>query len=321
MAMTAVGAPPHASTAFHHEALLYAGQQEFLDRSLSFIEQGTAQREAVLVAVSHDKIDLLRQALGPDASAVRFADMATIGRNPATIIPVWTEFVDESARCGRRCRGIGEPVWPDRDRATLVECRNHEALLNTAFDGDFGWRLLCPYDTEVLSAAAVANARATHPYLADRGASRRNAAYESGGGGWPVHAQPLPPPATPPREITFEGGSMHRLRSAVTSFARRCGLESGRLSDLVIAVNELVGNSVQHGGGSGTLRLWRDDDVLLCEVVDHGSISDPLVGRRRPAPEQVGGRGLWIVNHVCDLVQVRSHAGQCVVRVHMSLSP
>ena len=311
---------PQERAEFHHEALLYAGQEEFLARSLTFIQQGTAQREAVLVAVSQNKIDLLRRALGSDASTVRFVDMAAIGRNPATIIPVWSEFVDESARSARRCRGIGEPVGPDRGDAALVECRNHEALLNVAFGGGFGWRLLCPYDTEALSAAAVADAWATHPFVADRGASRRNADHKSGDGGWAGHAQPLPPPATVPHEITFEGGSMHRLRSAVASTARRLGLESGRVSDLVIAVNELVGNSVRHGGGGGVMRLWRDDDVVLCEVVDHGSICDPLVGRRRPMPEQIGGRGLWIVNHVCDLVQVRSHAGQCVVRVHMSMS-
>jgi anti-sigma regulatory factor (Ser/Thr protein kinase) len=305
---------------FLHEALLYAGQQEFLASALAFIQGGTAQREEVLVAVSQEKIDLLRVALGPDAATVRFADMGEIGRNPATIIPVWSDFVDESERSGRRCRGIGEPVWADRDAAALAECRNHEALLNVAFDGGFGWRLLCPYDTETLSAAAIADACATHPFVADGGASRRSIDYQTGERGWPGHAGPLPPPATPPREVKFGGGSMHRLRSAVTSFARECGLDSHRVSDLVIAVNELVGNSVRHGGGRGVLRLWRDDDDLLCEVVDQGSITDPLVGRRRPTPEQVGGRGLWIVNHICDLVQVQSHAGRCAVRVHMSLS-
>ncbi len=209
-------------------------------------------------------------------------------------------------------------MWPGRDDAALVECRNHEALLNVAFDGGFGWRLLCPYDTEALSASTVADACATHPFVADRGAARSNADYESDGG-WPGNAQPLPPPPSPPREVMFGDGSMHRVRSAVASFAGACGLQSHRVSDLVIAVNELVANSIRHGGGRGLLRLWREDDHLLCEVVDHGSISDPLVGRRRPTPEQLGGRGLWIVNHVCDLVQVRSHAGQCVVRVHMFL--
>jgi anti-sigma regulatory factor (Ser/Thr protein kinase) len=308
-------------TEFHHEALLYAGQQEFLAHSLAFIQHGTAHEESVLVAVGPEKIDLLRRALGREAADVNFADMTELGRNPATILPLWSAFVDEATVSGRPCRGIGEPVWPTRDAAALVECRNHEALLNLAFDGGFGWRLLCPYDTEALSAAALADACATHPFVADRGASRRSVDYVNGDRGWPGHDQPLPPPATQPREVPFRSGSMHRLRSAVASFARLCELESRRLSDLVIAVNELVANSIRHGGGRGVLRLWRDEDELLCEVVDHGSISDPLVGRRRPTPEQVGGRGLWIVNHVCDLVQVRSHPGQCVVRVHMRLSP
>ena len=317
--MSAVQVLPE-STGFHHEALLYAGQRDFVAQSLSFIRRGTARREAVLVAVSQEKIDLLRRALGRDAADVRFADMVEVGRNPATILPMWSEFVDEAAGSGRQCRGIGEPVWPTRDAAALAECRNHEALLNVAFDGGFGWRLLCPYDSETLSAATVADACATHPFVSDRGSSRRNDEYRNDDRGWPGHDQSLAPPATPPREVNFSGGSMHRLRSAVASFGRQCQLESQRLSDLVIAVNELVANSIRHGGGRGVLRLWRDDDEMLCEVVDHGSISDPLVGRRRPLPEQIGGRGLWIVNHLCDLVQVRSHAGQCVVRVHMRLS-
>jgi hypothetical protein len=32
------------------------------------------------------------------------------------------------------------------------------------------------------------------------------------------------------------------------------------------------------------------------------------------------GRGLWLTNQLCDLSQVRSHAGGNVVRVQMSLS-
>jgi anti-sigma regulatory factor (Ser/Thr protein kinase) len=305
---------------FHHEALLYSGEREFLTHTLAFIRQGTGQREVVLVAVGVAKIDLLRDELGPAAHEVRFADMASVGRNPATIIPLWSDFVDECSRAGRQCRGIGEPVWPDRGTAALAECRNHEALLNVAFGNGVGWRLLCPYDTQLLSPAAVADACATHPFIADRGSSRRSPEYQAGRAGWPGYADPLPPPTATPREMTFGPGSLRRVRSAVAGFARRCRLEPQRVSDLVIAVNELVGNTVRHGGGRGVLRLWREDDAVLCEVADHGSITDPLVGRRRPRPDQEGGRGLWITNHLCDLVQVRSHAGHSVVRIHMGPS-
>jgi len=35
-------------------------------------------------------------------------------------------------------------------------------------------------------------------------------------------------------------------------------------------------------------------------------ISDPLVDRRRPGTNPADPRGLWTVNQLCDLVQVRS---------------
>jgi hypothetical protein len=34
---------------------------------------------------------------------------------------------------------------------------------------------------------------------------------------------------------------------------------------------------------------------------------------------EIGGHGLWIANQVCDLVQLRSFADGCAVRIHMRL--
>ena len=86
---------------------------------------------------------------------------------------------------------------------------------------------------------------------------------------------------------------------------------------MVLAVNEIAANSVQHGGGSGTLRIWREGDVLTCEIRDSGHLDDPLADRRRPAPGEDGGRGLWLANQLCDLVQVRSFTTGTTVRLHM----
>ena len=41
----------------------------------------------------------------------------------------------------------------------------------------------------------------------------------------------------------------------------------------------------------------------VCEVRDRGRFDDLLAGRRPPRPDQLGGWGLWIANHACDLVQ------------------
>ena len=88
-----------------------------------------------------------------------------------------------------------------------------------------------------------------------------------------------------------------------------------------MAVNEVATNSLTHGGGGGTVSVWREDDAtVVCELRDGGQISDPLAGRRRPAEDAVGGRGLWIANQVCELVQVRTFATGTAVRLHMHVA-
>jgi anti-sigma regulatory factor (Ser/Thr protein kinase) len=107
------------------------------------------------------------------------------------------------------------------------------------------------------------------------------------------------------------------VRRLVSTEAARAGFTSASIADLVMAVGEVATNSIQHGGGAGTLRIWRDGDVLVCEIRDRGHFDDPLADRRRPAPRQDGGRGLWLVNQLCDLVQVRSFTTGTTVRLHM----
>ncbi len=62
------------------------------------------------------------------------------------------------------------------------------------------------------------------------------------------------------------------MRGLVTAHAARAGLAEGRAADLLLAVNEVATNSLLHGGGRGTVRLWREADALVCEVRDEGCI-------------------------------------------------
>jgi anti-sigma regulatory factor (Ser/Thr protein kinase) len=304
-------------TPFRHEAMVYHGEAQFLAGTLAFIEAGLTEGEQVLVAVCDEKIDLLRSGLGRDADDVSFADMTDVGRNPALLIPLWAEFVDRNQ--GRHVRGIGEPVWPGRSDAAIIECRTHEALVNTAFGGGASWDLLCPYDAETLAPQVIGDARATHPFLIDGADHGRNADFDPQLATL-MGSDELPPPATAPaHQIVFGTASLGDIRQLVADYAVCVGLHSSRVDDFVLATNELVGNSVRHGGGAGELRLWVEPRRLLAEVRDRGSITDPLVGRRRPTPQQAGGRGLWIANQVCDLVQIRSSPGSSVVRLHMAL--
>jgi anti-sigma regulatory factor (Ser/Thr protein kinase) len=93
-----------------------------------------------------------------------------------------------------------------------------------------------------------------------------------------------------------------------------------RADDLALAVSEVAANSIRYGGGGGLLRIWRDGQTLVCEVRDRGYIDDPLIGRTAPEPMAEGQRGLWLVNQLCDLVQLRSLDDGVVVRLHTDLA-
>jgi anti-sigma regulatory factor (Ser/Thr protein kinase) len=305
---------------FRHEAFFYAGEEEFLAGTLPLIERALEQGQPVLVAVPPAKVRLLREGLDARAGCVAFLDMHELGRNPARIIPAWQQFLEEHAPSSESPLGIGEPVWPGRSAAELTECERHERLLNLAFAGSRSWRLLCPYDLDRLAANVIEAARDSHPYLGDADGSERNVRYRESD--WPQRAfvGQVPEPGGPVQEIEFDRSLLAQARSMVAARAARAGLASGRTQQLVLAVSELTGNSVRHGGGGGRLRIWQEGHTLLCEVRDDGHIDVPLAGRLRPRPEQLTGRGLWLVNQLCDLVQIRAEGTGTLARVQMDLS-
>jgi anti-sigma regulatory factor (Ser/Thr protein kinase) len=318
--MTAIGTGPGAGSQFRHEALFYAGDEEFLAGTERFVREAVDNGEAVLVALGPVRSALLRRALSEAASHVTFVDMDELGRNPSRILPAWRRFVDEHAPAGRPVRGIGEPAWPGRDAAELSECRRHEALLNLAFSEARDFWLLCPYDVENLDEGVVRGAGCTHPHIAERGESRHSKSF------LPPHQAPGPfdgalhAASVVPAELPFTIDSLSAVRLFIGAHARQAGLAGVRVAELVLAVNELATNSIRHADGCGQVRTWTEDGMLIYEVEDSGGIVPPLAGRVQPTPEQSGGRGLWIVNQVCDLVQIRSLPTGTSVRVRMRVS-
>jgi anti-sigma regulatory factor (Ser/Thr protein kinase) len=310
-------ATPAALATFRHEALLYEGDDGFLAGTAPFIRAAVEAEEPVLTVVSAPKIDMLREELGDVADEATFADMQDVGSNPARIIPAWREFVEENGGGKRPLRGIGEPIWADRRPAELVECQRHEALLNLVFaDGTPMW-LMCPYDSEALGPEVIAEAHCSHPVVVEEGKPRASDGYHDIDVVAGPFAAPLSPPPADAADLSFTADTLDSLRVYVGGAAELLGLEPARCADLVLAVNEVATNAVLHGGGEGTLLMWAEDGTVMCEVRDSGMLDAPLAGRVRPSPDRVGGHGLWLANHVCDLVQMRSFPDGTVVRVHV----
>jgi anti-sigma regulatory factor (Ser/Thr protein kinase) len=306
---------------FRHEALFYVGRDDFVRRTATFLRDAVEAEEPTLVVVDARKIDLLREELDGAAGAIHFADMAEVGANPARIIPAWREFVTRHAATGRRLRGIGEPISPERTAAELVECERHESLLNLAFTGSPSWWLVCPYDTEVLDPAVLEEARRTHPFVLEDGVARPSDDYYGLNRIAAPFDEPLSEPPASAQELPFGDGPPDAPRWFVARRGVEAGLDGSRLDDLVLAVHELATNSLRHAGGRGTLRIWREPGTLICEVSDRGRIDDPLVGRERPLGAQRDGRGLWLVNQLCELVQIRCFPTGSVVRLHVRIGP
>ena len=299
---------------FEHEAMFYRGDEDFLAGLLPFVRDGLERDEAVVVAEPGPRLNLLRDALGSDAHDVEFHDMADIGANPARIIGVWATVLDRHTSAGRRLRGVGEPAFPGRRTAELVECKLHELLLNHAFDEGPGWRLLCPYDQEHLPRAVTQGALRTHPVRSTSGTRVPSDAYASGGH-VAAFAEGLPEPADAVLRGVYGPDDVPATRRTVAQWARSCGLAEERVEVLALVASELATNSVRHGGGTGTVAMWLDKGAAVLQFTDAGTVVDPLTGRLSPPLDSVGGRGLYLVNQLCDLVQVRSSDRGTTVRV------
>ena len=308
----------HPDQPFVHEAFLYASPEEFVRGTTQFIRDGLEAGEPVLVVLGAEKIEQLRAELGDEADGVIFADMTEVGANPARIIAAWQEFAEEHDAGGQPIRGIGEPIWAGRSKPELSECHRHESLLNLAFADTPSFRLLCPYDIGALDPEVVEEAHRTHPYVSDTDSLRESESYRGAKEIAAPFAEQLSEPPASVEEIAFDADSLGKVRSLVAEGAEAAGLGRARANSLVLSVNEIATNSVRYGGGRGVLKVWQDGDFLHCQVEDRGRIDTPLIGRQRPGLDKPGGRGLWLVNQLCDLVQVRTFPNGNAVRIHMS---
>ncbi|MEV6721819.1 sensor histidine kinase [Streptomyces xanthochromogenes] len=307
---------PDAET-FVHPALFYRDLDEYVRGTGGFVRDALAADEPVLVAVPGPRLDALREELGPDAAAVEFADMTELGRNPGRILAALQGFADQHP--GRAARIVGEPIWAGRSPAEILEATRHEALVNTAFTDRRG-TVLCTYDATALPPRVLDDARRTHPTLIEDSRVRASSAY--------VRAEvvcadcdlPLPQPPATDVELAYTGGRLGEVRERTDAWVRDTKLTPLRRGDFVIAVNEAAANSVAHGGGSGSLRLWTGDcGTAVAEIRDGGRLTNPLAGRRRPSPASSdGGRGLWMIHQLCDLVEVRAHDTGLTLRLHIS---
>lgn len=295
-----------------HAAFCYRSQPEYAAAIVAFIRAGLAAGEPTLVGVPGAQARAIGDLLDDGPGELVFTDMAELGRNPARIIPEVRAFIDKHP--AQRVRFVGEPIWPGRSAAEICEANRHEALLNLAF-AQAPVTILCPYDASGLPGSVLADARRTHQEPAASGAT------------WQTWRDNLPPECDRPfhappagTEAVAYDTDLAPVRRLAADHGQRAGLDAERTVDLVLAANELAANTISHTSGRGVLQVWHTPEEIVCQVHDQGEITDPLAGRVRHGPDD-RGHGLWLVNQVCDLVELRTGPAGTTVRMHMRRMP
>lgn len=301
---------------FAHPALFYSDEDAYIDGIVPFVMEGLANAEPVAVAVPSHNLTLLKEALSGFAHLVTFIDMSETGRNPGRIIPELRVFAD---RHRGPVRIISEPVWNHRTAVEYPACALHEALVNYAFGGR-DLSILCPYDIANLGHDVLADAEKTHPIVIDASGHRPSDHFHPARVVVATHAMPLPAPEDA-ATTSVGAGAMAAVRSFAREQATKSGLAPDRVDDFALAVTELATNSVRHGGGESTVRVWTESESIVCQVNDNGHITDVLAGRTPVHANDPGGRGLLLVNRLADLVRTQTTSSGTAIQVRFDLGP
>lgn len=302
-----------AAGGLRHMALFYRDQAERRETLLGLVRASVARGEPAFVVLPGNEARQLGGQIDGRHDGLTWSDSTSVGRNPARIIPEMRAFVDRHD--GRRVLVVGEALWPDRSPAEMREVTRHEALINLAFSRSAA-TVVCAFDAVRLPPPVIADARRTHPaYLADGRALPTGTQAP-----WELPRDcdlPLPPPPAGAETVDYET-DLAPVRRLVERHAGHTTLGADRAADLVLAASELAANTLGHTKWGGTFWIWHDDAEIVCQTDDRGQITDPLAGRVRHGPGR-RGHGLYLVNHVCDLVEVRTGTAGTSIRLHMRL--
>lgn len=293
-----------AST-LQHTALPYSGPGGFVTAAIDVVRAALDADELPVVLAEPHEITAVRKAVGARREDVLGFDMAVGGRNPARLLPALRHFLDEHP--DRQLVCVSEPVKADVPSAVVGEVELHELLLGHPAFHSWNCRLTCAYDVERLPAGVADMMAAAHAVPPADPLSKVERA----------RSEPLPPRPMNSEELGVDMTTLSALRGFIQGRAERAGLDDERVDDLVYAVNEAVTNAICHGEGRARVSFWTDDSSVICEVRDRGFIRDPLAGRIAPDADRHSGRGLWLVNQLCDLVQLRSSPAGTTLRLHI----
>lgn len=298
-----------AAPRFTHGLVNHDGPDDLVARAAPLAEAALARGDQVALAVSAEVEELVRAQLGDERVSTLTA-LAPVARGSGQTVAAWR------ARELRALCSAGRDVFVLAEHDSALDGPDGsywtelEAALNISLRG-LPVTQVCGYPDLPLHRLVGDATLLNHPLLLRGVDLMHNPDHRSPTqvmANLPVAApRVLGPPDVYLRYNTFE---LSRVREAVEYAVRGSGLERTRGEDLVLAVNEIATNAVEHGSTQAELYLWAGHDELVCELHDEGRLEQPLIGLSPPHPSQARGRGTWIARQLCDALHVwRDKAG------------
>lgn len=288
---------------YRHAMVAYGSDRELADVVGPFVEFGAAKDEPVVCVASAPTATVLAGTAGDHESAIRFVEPADWYRSPNQALDKMCDLVGDH----QRIRLIGEP--PART-GWWLEAEEWQRLdsLSNAVAADLPLTTLCLYDSRRVARTTLQQARRTHPHvLASDGSQRSEDYVDPADFAAECGRHELVAPASSSQYAITMPGELGAGRAQVREAASRYGVGADRVSDLVMAVSEIVSNALEHGGGVAKQRVWDEGHGLVCEIFDPGGgFDDPFAGYRAPPALSARGRGLRMARQLCDLMRVSS---------------
>lgn len=288
---------------FRHGLLLHDGTADALGRLLPVASAAADRGGLVALDTSDDLAAGLAAQLGAGALA-QLTPLTRAARSSGQTVAAWRARELRAMTSGGREVLVLSEHDPDLDGPDGSYWTEYEAALNISLGG-LPVTQVCAYPQlplhRVVSDAAVAN----HPLLLCGSELSANPEHRSASEVY--SAMPVAPPMIlgPPdvflRYNTFE---LSRVRRAVEEAVAGSRLDAERAEDMVLAVNEIATNAVEHGSAQAELFVWAGPGELVCELHDEGDLGLPLIGLAPPHPSQARGRGTWIARQLCDALHV-----------------
>lgn len=299
---------------YSHDLLLHESDEELVQGTRAFVEQGLDSGGHVLVHSSKPRVEMLREALGSHPRLEYGLDEELYLTPTSTLFAYQKKFAEQPLPVDFWVTGT-VPLGEDVGRHAAWS--RYESLVNEVL-GSYAFHALCTYDVAILPESTIAAAKATHQHVGTGVQRAASSEYQHPSDFLADPLADVPEPPDSQAVVSMTLRSLQHLAPARRLVQRevvRCSLTREAVDGFVMAVNEVLVNGLLHGGAPVQLLLWVGGTRLTCLVTDEGpGIGDRLAGYRYPQPR--GPKGLWVARQLCqDLFVDNLPGGGCRVLV------